>query len=200
MINIPRRRIGLTGGIGTGKSTVSNYLAQAYSLPVLDADIYARDAVKIGSPILTAIFDRYGNRLQLPDGNLNRSLLGEIIFNDLEEKYWLESQIHPLVRDRLTKNLPELNTNTVILAIPLLFEAQMTDLVTEIWVVSCSEEEQIRRLQKRDSLTQAETKARIDSQFPLEKKIAMADVVLNNNGSVEDLWEQVDIALLSKSI
>jgi dephospho-CoA kinase len=189
MINIPARRIGLTGGIGTGKSTVSKYLAQVYSLPVLDADIYARDAVKIDSPILKTIVARYGDR----------SVLGEIIFNNAEEKSWLESHIHPYVRDRFTSALQQLETDTVILAIPLLFEAQMTDLVTEIWVVACTLEAQIRRLQKRDRLTEAQAKARINSQFPLEKKIAMADVILNNDGTINDLYQQIDIALKSKN-
>jgi dephospho-CoA kinase len=199
MINIPARRIGLTGGIGTGKSTVSKYLAQVYSLPVLDADIYARDAVKIDSPILKTIVARYGDRVKLPDGNLDRSVLGEIIFNNAEEKSWLESHIHPYVRDRFTSALQQLETDTVILAIPLLFEAQMTDLVTEIWVVACTLEAQIRRLQKRDRLTEAQAKARINSQFPLEKKIAMADVILNNDGTINDLYQQIDIALKSKN-
>ncbi|MBE9166750.1 dephospho-CoA kinase [Pleurocapsales cyanobacterium LEGE 06147] len=195
MVNIPKRRIGLTGGIGTGKTTVSNYLVRAYHLPVLDADIYARDAVKAGSPILTDIFNRYGNKVKLPDNNLNRSALGEIIFNNPEEKLWLESKIHPYVRDRFTATLQQLEVDTVVLAIPLLFEAKMTDLVTEIWVVSCDRQEQVRRLIERDRLSEAQAQARIKSQLPLEQKVAMADVVLNNNSTVEELLRQVDIAI-----
>lgn len=193
MVNIPKRRIGLTGGIGTGKTTVSNYLVRAYHLPVLDADIYARDAVKAGSPILTDIFNRYGNKVKLADGNLNRSALGEIIFNNPEEKLWLESKIHPYVRDRFTATLQQLEVDTVVLAIPLLFEAKMTDLVTEIWVVSCDRQEQIRRLTERDRLTEPQARARIESQLPLTEKVAMADVVLNNDSTVEELLRQVDI-------
>lgn len=195
MVNIPKRRIGLTGGIGTGKTTVSNYLVRAYHLPVLDADIYARDAVQADSPILEDIFNRYENKVKLLDGSLNRSALGEIIFNNPEEKLWLESKIHPYVRDRFTSALQELEVDTVVLAIPLLFEAKMTDLVTEIWVVSCDRQEQIRRLTERDCLTKAQAIARIDSQLPLTEKVAMADVVLNNNSTVEELLRQVDVAL-----
>jgi dephospho-CoA kinase len=197
MVNIPKRRIGLTGGIGTGKTTVSNYLVRAYHLPVLDADLYARDAVKAGSPILTDIFNRYGNKVKLADGSLNRSALGEIIFNNPEEKLWLESKIHPYVRDRFTAKLQELKVDTVVLAIPLLFEAKMTDLVTEIWVVSCDRQEQIRRLIDRDRLSEAQARARIESQLPLEQKVEMADVVLNNDSTVEELLRQVDVALTS---
>ena len=203
MVNIPKRRIGLTGGIGTGKTTVSNYLVRAYHLPVLDADIYARDAVQAGSPILTDIFNRYGNKVKLADGSLDRSALGEIIFNNPEEKLWLESKIHPYVRDRFTDTLQQINVDTVVLAIPLLFEAKMTDLVTEIWVVSCDRQEQIRRLIERgaaalaarDRLTEAQARARIESQLPLKEKVAMADVVLNNDSTVEKLLRQVDVAL-----
>jgi dephospho-CoA kinase len=200
MVNIPKRRIGLTGGIGTGKTTVSNYLVRAYHLPVLDADIYARDAVKAGSPILTDIFNRYGNKVKLPDESLNRSALGEIIFNNPEEKVWLESKIHPYVRDRFTAKLQELKVDTVVLAIPLLFEAKMTDLVTEIWVVSCDRQEQIRRLTERDRLTEAQARARIESQLPLKEKVAMADVVLNNDSTVEELLRQVDIGIKQRFI
>jgi dephospho-CoA kinase len=203
MVNIPKRRIGLTGGIGTGKTTVSNYLVRAYHLPVLDADIYARDAVQAGSPILTDIFNRYGNKVKLADGSLDRSALGEIIFNNPEEKLWLESKIHPYVRDRFTAKLQQLEVDTVVLVIPLLFEAKMTDLVTEIWVVSCDRQEQIRRLTERgaaalaarDRLTEAQARARIESQLPLAEKVAMADVVLNNDSTVEKLLRQVDVAL-----
>lgn len=199
MVNIPKRRIGLTGGIGTGKTTVSNYLVRAYHLPVLDADIYARDAVQAGSPILTDIFNRYGNKVKLADGTLDRSALGEIIFNNPEEKLWLESKIHPYVRDRFTDTLQQINVDTVVLAIPLLFEAKMTDLVTEIWVVSCDRQEQIRRLTERDRLSEAQARARIESQLPLTEKVAMADVVLNNNSTVEELLRQVDIGMIINS-
>ena len=95
------RIIGLTGGIGTGKTTVSHYLATAYQLPVLDADIYARVAVQLGSPVLKAIAERHGLDILLPDCTLNRQKLGQIIFSNPDERRWLEQQIHPYVRERL---------------------------------------------------------------------------------------------------
>ena len=195
MNNSSRRIIGLTGGIGTGKTTVSNYLTKKYNLPVLDADIYAREAVAIDSPILNQIFKRYGDRLRLDDNSLNRAALGEIVFNDDTEKLWLESQVHPYVRDRFTTRLQELKNDTVVLAIPLLFEANLAYLVTEIWVVYCDRSTQIARLQRRNNLTQAQAEARIDSQLPLSSKITRADIVLDNNSSLDRLYRQIDNAI-----
>ena len=185
------RLIGLTGGIGTGKSTISRYLAEQYQLPILDADLYAREAVAAGSPILAEIVNRYGRSVQRADGTLNRQKLGEIVFNSAEEKRWLEGIIHPFVRDRFALELERLLAQTAVLVIPLLFEANLTDMVTEIWVVSCSQEEQIERVMKRDRLSQEQAIARINNQLPMAKKIAAADAVLDNS-SLEVLYRQID--------
>lgn len=196
MVNLQDRRlIGLTGGIATGKTTVSNYLSQKYQLPILDADIYAREAVAKGSPILKTILARYGDRIMLADGALNRPALGEIVFNNPQEKQWLESQIHPFVRDRFEQELQRLDYSIIVLDIPLLFEANLTDTVTEIWVVSCSRDRQISRLQQRNGLTAEQAIARIESQFPLADKVAAADVVLENNDSCDRLFAAVDRAI-----
>jgi dephospho-CoA kinase len=203
-----KRIIGLTGGIGTGKTTVSNYLASRYQLPILDADIYAREAVQLGSPVLSKIVQRYGSKVQLPDGTLNRQSLGEIIFSNPNQRHWLEQQIHPYVRDRFLAELDPLATPTVILVVPLLFEAGMTDLVTEIWVVSCSPEQQLKRLMERASqafpqshpLSRTQAQARINSQLPIQEKVARADVVLDNSSTPEVLLKQVDFALLYEPV
>jgi len=190
-----KRIIGLTGGISTGKTTVSNYLANTFQLPVLDADIYAREAVQPGSPILSKIAERYGSSVQLPDGTLNRKHLGEIIFSHSTERQWLEEQIHPYVRDRFQSELDPLVASTVILVVPLLFEAGMTDLVTEIWVVSCSPELQLRRLMERDCLSLEKAQTRISSQLPIQEKVDRANIVLDNSSTLEALLEQVNLAL-----
>ncbi|MDJ0680450.1 MAG: dephospho-CoA kinase [Xenococcaceae cyanobacterium MO_167.B52] len=187
-----RRLIGLTGGIATGKSTVSDYLADKYDIPVLDADIFAKEAVKTGSEILNRIFQRYGDRINLPDGSLNRSALGDIIFNDSSEKQWLENQIHPYVRDRFTSELKKITAETVILSIPLLFEANLTHLVTEIWVVFCDETIQLQRLQKRNNLSLKQAQTRIKNQLSLTQKIALADVAIDNNTDLVSLYQQCD--------
>ena len=191
-----KRIIGLTGGIGTGKTTVSNYLRQRYQLPVLDADIYARDAVQLGSAILSKIFERYGVSVQLPDGTLNRKGLGEIIFSNPDERKWVEQQIHPYVRDRFQSELDTLVAPIIVLVVPLLFEAGMTDLVTEIWVVSCSPQQQLKRLMERDCLSLEQAQARLNNQLPLHEKVARANVVLDNSSTLEVLLKQVDLALL----
>ncbi|RUT02333.1 dephospho-CoA kinase [Chroococcidiopsis cubana SAG 39.79] len=193
--NYQKRIIGLTGGISTGKSTVSQYLAHEYHLPVLDADIYAREAVQLGSPILNAIAQRYGKNILQADGTLDRQQLARIIFNNSTEKQWLERQIHPYVRDRFEQEINKLSVPIVVLVIPLLFEAEMTDLVTEIWVVACSPQQQIDRLIQRDNLTVEQAQARINSQMPLSEKCDRADVVLDNSSTLEDLKQQVDLAI-----
>lgn len=189
------RTIGLTGGIATGKSTVSNYLATAYNLPILDADIYAREAVNLASPVLKAIGERYGYNILLPNGNLNRQKIGEIVFNNSDERHWLEQQIHPYVRDRFVAAIHQLTEQTVVLVVPLLFEAGMTDLVTEIWVVYCSRQQQLERLIQRNHLTLEQAQARIDSQMPIAEKCDRANVVLDNSSTPKVLLQQVDAAL-----
>jgi len=211
------RLIGLTGGIGTGKTTVSNYLSQKYQFPILDADIYAREAVQPSSSIFESIVERYGQNLVLPNGSLDRQKLGEIVFNNQKELYWLEQKIHPYVRDRFEQNIqyfvvknsesqsetsihlkPNQTINEypiVVLVIPLLFEAKMTDLVTEIWVIYAPLQQQIDRLIKRNSLTQQQAYSRINNQMSLEEKCQKADVVLDNSSTLEVLLKQVDSAI-----
>ncbi|CCI38022.1 dephospho-CoA kinase [Microcystis aeruginosa] len=192
-----RRIIGLTGGIACGKSTVSNYLENIYKIPVLDADIYAREAVEKGSAILERIFARYGRKVKTEDNSLNRQQLGEIIFNNPEEKIWLESQIHPYVRECFKRHLEQLEAPIVVFSVPLLLEAKLTHLVTEIWVVFCGFEQQIERLMTRNNLSREQAIARINNQMPLAEKIALADIVLDNSGDLEALYTQIDRAISS---
>jgi dephospho-CoA kinase len=189
-----QRIIGLTGGIASGKSLVANYLQQ-HHLVISDADIHARDAVKLGSPILQRIYQRYGGEILLSDGSLDRQQLGQIIFGQPPEKLWLEQQIHPFVRQRLEQAISQTAATTVVLVVPLLIEAGMMDLVTEIWLVTCDPEQQIARLTARDGLTPAAAQARINSQMSIAQKIPFADVLLNNASSPESLLKQVDLAL-----
>lgn len=201
-----QRIIGLTGGIGMGKTTISNYLAHTHHIPVFDADLYARDAVATGAPILHKIVERYGSSILLPDGSLDRVRLSGIVFKSLPERRWLERQIHPFVRDRLIAELqrPDIKVQpVVVLVVPLLFEARMTDLVNEIWVVYCPRAQQVDRLMQRDmqrgdrsyQLSLEQIHSRINSQMPIEKKIKHADVVLDNSSTADALLSQVDQAL-----
>jgi len=204
------RIIGLTGGIATGKSTVARIL-ERHGIPVADADQMARQALAVGSPIRERVLQRYGQAIQDPSGELDRRQLGRIVFADAAERAWLEAQIHPFVKTRLREFLeahgasapPEEGVSnpqkegppTVCLMIPLLFEAHMENWVSEIWVVTCTPEQQRQRLAQRDHLTATEIEARLASQWPLEEKARRAHVVLDNSGSLAELEAQVRQAL-----
>jgi dephospho-CoA kinase len=175
---------------------VASYLIDRYGLPSGDADHYAREAVAIGSAGLLAIVDRYGPQILLADQSLDRSQLGEIIFHQPVERQWLEALIHPYVRQCFERDLGNI-TGTGLAVIPLLFEANLQATVDEVWVVTCSRPEQLQRLQNRNQLTAAQALLRINSQIPLTEKVKLADVVLDNSGSIETLKTQIDRAIQS---
>ncbi len=185
-----QRIIGVTGGIATGKTTVTNYLHQRYHLPILDADLYARAAIT--QERLQVIQERYGAEILTPSGELNRQHLGTIIFNNKLERRWLENLIHPYVKEQLCQNARSVAPAPVVMAIPLLFEANLQNLVTEIWVVNCPLQLQIERLCERSHLTIEEAMQRISAQMPMTIKIAQADVVLDNSIDLPYLWQQID--------
>ena len=212
-LNRPRwagrqRRIGLSGGIATGKSSVARLLAQRHGLPVLDADGFAREALAPGSPAARAVLERYGQRVRpgaggSPGGEelggspgpnsdaggaIDRAALGRIVFADAAERRWLEALVHPIVRARFDAELERLAAApVVVLMIPLLFEAGLEDLCSEVWLVDCDEAQQLRRLIERDQLSEAEALARIAAQWPLERKRPLADRLIDNRGSAHAL-------------
>jgi len=194
-----------------GKTTISNYLGKIHHLPILDADLYAREAVEPGSEVLQEIVERYGRNILLSNSQLDRRRLGEIIFSALSERIWIEQRIHPYVRDRLETGLERLSQQShsiAVVVIPLLFEARMTDLVTEIWVVKCPQDQQVERLiqrelqllQQPERISLEQIHARINSQMAIERKIAQADVVLDNSSTLDDLFQQVDLALKGATV
>ena len=194
-------RIGLTGGIATGKSTVGRLL-EAEGLPVLDADHYAREALAPGSPSAEAAIKRYGDLVRAegtgPDWpTIDRGALGSIVFSDHSEKRWLEQLIHPLVRNRFDQALAELTTEpTVVLMIPLLFEAGLEGLCSEVWLVDCDETQQLERLMQRDGLNRADAEARIHAQWPLAKKRHLSDVLIENTSTEDHCRKQTNELLL----
>jgi dephospho-CoA kinase len=203
-----QRLIGLTGGIATGKTTVANYLATVHQLPILDADRYAREAVQPGSAILRRIVERYGPTILADGEHLDRQHLGDIVFQDNQERRWLEAQIHPYVGQCFQDMLAALqDQSTIILVIPLLFEAQLeaqiaqiTGQITEIWVVSCSPQQQLERLLQRDHFSLEAAQARIQAQMSLAQKCDCADQVLDNSSTLAALLNQVDQALHNNTI
>ncbi len=201
----PQRRIGLTGGIATGKSTLAALLA-GRGLPVLDADAYAREALAPGSAGARAVLERYGEAVRAagePEATdasetaaIDRAALGRLVFADAAERRWLEALVHPLVRQRFEAELLRLRqAPVVVLMVPLLFEAGLEGLCSEVWLVDCPEAEQLRRLMARDGLGEAEARARIAAQWPLERKRPLADLLLDNGGAAERLAGQLERAL-----
>ena len=187
-----QRRIGLTGGIASGKSSVGRYLEQQ-GITVLDADFYAREALAPGTAATRAVLQRYGAKVERERiGSLDRAALGSIVFRDPQERSWLESLLHPLVRERFNQ---ELQTHSgeklVTLMIPLLFEAGLESLCSEIWVVHCSPAQQEQRLMTRNQLSPEEAEQRIRAQWPLDRKTELADCVIDNGGLPRSWTAQV---------
>ena len=193
---VAQRRIGLTGGIATGKSSAARLLEQRHGLPVLDADLFARQALEPGEPATQAVLQRFGAQVMSSDGVIDRRALGAIVFTNTGERRWLEQLVHPLVRQRFDQELLRLKAEpAVVLMIPLLFESGLEALCTETWLVDCDEAQQLQRLMARDQLTQAEAQARIDAQWPLARKRLLADVLISNRGDAAALSTQIGAAL-----
>ncbi|TYQ29283.1 dephospho-CoA kinase [Pseudanabaena sp. UWO310] len=190
-----QRIIGITGGIATGKTTVSDYLRDTYGLPILDADLYARSAL-VGDR-LRKLQERYGKLIFDDQGNIDRRKLGAIVFDSASELQWLEGLIHPYVRECLISEAKSREPSTVVMVIPLLFEAHMETLVTETWAIACDPQQQLQRLMSRSHLSETEAIQRIASQMSQSEKIELADVVITNSANPEDLFLQVDLALLN---
>ncbi|MEW4306474.1 dephospho-CoA kinase [Rossellomorea marisflavi] len=186
--------IGLTGGIASGKSTVSAFL-QDKGYTIIDADLAARMVVEVGQPAYLAIVEAFGKGILQENGQIDRAGLGAIIFNDQTKRNLLNGIVHPAVRSLMLSHKDEAIENgkqTVIMDIPLLFESDLTWMVDRTIVVTVEEDVQLSRLMKRNELTEEEAASRISSQLPLREKAEKADAVIDNNGSVEDTLKQVE--------
>jgi len=195
--NGSQRRIGLTGGIASGKSSIGAFLKITKNLPILDADIYAHEALEPGKPSTRIVLERYGNSIKIQkkgsQPSINRSALGEIIFNKPHERFWIEKLLHPIVKERLIKELEaRKNEPIIVLIIPLLFEANLSELCSEVWVINCSAEQQMHRLLKRDGLSKNEAKKRIEAQWPIKTKLELADIIIDNSKRPKEWLGKVD--------
>lgn len=188
--------IGLTGGIASGKSTVSTMLAELGAY-IIDADEIARTIVMPNQPAWHDIVAHFGSEILLPDGTINRRVLGEKIFKDKAERICLEKITHPYIEDQIQKNIAHaklIGTNIVVLDVPLLFETGWQRMVDEIWVVYVEREVQLTRLIARNKLTYQQAMDRIDAQMSLSEKVKKADVVIDNNLDIEHARKQVTVA------
>jgi dephospho-CoA kinase len=180
---------GLTGGIASGKSTVSAFLENAGAV-IVDADKIAHEVVQKNRPAWQEIIKSFGRSILLSNGEINRILLGDIIFNDPAQKQILNRIVHPEVIAETATRLAEIEKNqtgaVVILDVPLLIESGMDTGLSDIIVVYVPEPVQIQRLMMRDALTQAQAQARIRSQMPIEEKKRRATIVIDNSGRLEN--------------
>jgi len=180
-------RIGLTGGIGSGKSTVAALFAR-HGAPVIDTDVIARELVEPGQPALQEIVDRFGPEMLDPNGRLNRSRLGERVFSDASERLALESILHPRIRATVAARLGSLDAPYCIVVIPLLVETgAMATMVDRVLVVDSPEEQQITRVAARDHLTDARIRAILKVQATREERLAQADDVIVNDRDIGSL-------------
>lgn len=187
-------KIGLTGSIGTGKSTVSKLLRER-GIAVIDADLLAREIVKKGQECLNDLKNVFGNQILTLDGELDRKKLGQIVFSDDGKLELLNSITHPHIRRRMKDQMNELeskNNKVIVLDIPLLFEAQMEDLVDIVLVVFAKEEIQIKRIMERDNCTQEEAMRIIKAQISQQDKISKSDYTIDNSGTIEELKEKLN--------
>lgn len=183
--------IGLTGGIGSGKSTVAELFKQL-AIPAVDADIVAREVVAKGSPLLATIAAHFGPQVLTPAQTLNRPALRQLIFSDTNAKSWLDSIMHPAIRNEMLAQLRALPPAPYVLLIaPLLLENALHKLVNRVLVVDVTEQNQLLRTLSRDSVSEHQVRAIINSQISRPQRLALADDVIDNNGAAAALQPQV---------
>ncbi|MDV7763516.1 dephospho-CoA kinase [Peribacillus sp. CSMR9] len=191
--------IGITGGIASGKSSVSLYL-QELGFTIVDADLASRAVVEPGEDAYHQVVEAFGEDILLADGNIDRVKLGSIIFHDREKRLLLNGIVHPAVRNWMrlkTEEALAAGEETVFMDIPLLFESKLTFMVEKTLLIYVDEQVQLERLMNRNGLSEKDALARIHSQMPLADKKALADAVIDNNGDIKETKKQVK-ALLSE--
>ncbi|HFU9318640.1 TPA: dephospho-CoA kinase [Staphylococcus aureus] len=191
--------IGLTGGIASGKSTVSELLS-VFGFKVVDADKAAREAVKKGSKGLAQVREVFGDEAIDENGEMNRRYMGDLVFNHPEKRLELNAIIHPIVRDIMEEEKQEYLKQgyNLIMDIPLLFENELENTVDEVWVVYTSESIQMDRLMQRNNLSLEDAKARVYSQISIDKKSRMADHVIDNLGDKLELKQNLERLLVEE--
>lgn len=182
--------IGLTGGIGSGKSTVAR-LFQEKGIAIIDTDLLARKVVQPTAAAFNAIVEKFGRQLILPDGTLNRNELRNLVFTDEKNRIWLEQLLHPLIYAEMQRHIADATSSYCIAVIPLLLETGSHPLINRILVVDATEEEQIQRATSRDHLPEEEIKAILAAQINRQARLAAADDIIINH-SMNDLPMQVE--------
>lgn len=182
--------VGLTGGIGSGKSAVSRQL-ETLGIQVVDADIVAREVVEPGEPALARIAEHFGADVLTAQGQLDRRQLRSIVFADDKKRTWLENLLHPLIRDRILQQLEAARSAYTVLASPLLLETDQHLLVNHTVVVDVEEDQQISRTASRDNSSEEQIRAILAAQMSRQERLNRADSVVDNRGELAALAEQV---------
>lgn len=183
--------LGLTGGIGSGKSTVANLFA-ALGIDIVDADIVAREVVAIGSLALNAIVEYFGQSILLDNGELDRAALRQQIFDNPEQRRWLNNLLHPLIRQKMFTDLEKTTSAYAILVAPLLFENELDRQVSKNLVVDIAPELQLLRTSARDNTDAAQIAKIVASQMSREQRLSKADYIIENNSDLAHLRQAVD--------
>lgn len=183
--------IGLTGGIGSGKTTASRHF-EKLGVPVIDADIVARQLVEPGTPTLKLIVETFGEKTLNTDGRLNREQMRDTIFSNPSARKKLEQLLHPPIRQHMHDWLASQTTPYAILVIPLLLETGQSNLIDRLLVVDIPANEQIRRVNQRDGLKSEQIQQILSAQISREERLAAADDVLTNDGTIDSLRQQVE--------
>lgn len=190
-------KLGLTGGIATGKSTVSNHFKEL-GIPVLDADVVAREVVEPGQPALADIVAEFGDEMLLPDGSLNRKALGAVVFGNPEKLAKLNQFTHPRVQASMRAQADayaKAGVPLIVLDIPLLLEGKNAAGADAVMVVTVPADVQQERLMDRNQLSAEDARKRMNSQMPMAEKEQLADYVIDNSGTIAETYEQVDAVL-----
>ena len=184
-------KVGVTGGIGCGKSAVTDYLS-GKGIVIADADQAAKAVVEPGQPALEAIVKHFGIPLLLEDGTLNRRALRDIIFNDPQQRLWLERLTHPLIIKRLQLEMAAARSPYVIMVAPLLLEANLKGAVDRVLVIDADPEQQIIRTMARDGVSRAQVEGILQTQTSREQRLSIADDIIDNSGTLAALHQQLD--------
>lgn len=186
--------VAITGGIGSGKTTIANQFA-ALGIEVVDADVIAREVVEPGSPALAAIVNHFGSDILNAQGELDRRALRERIFNHNEEKSWLNALLHPLIRHEMLRQCAAASSPYCLLVVPLLVENRLTGLADRVLVIDVDEETQIERTCRRDGVSRAQAEAILASQASRAERLAAADDVLDNQSGTSETIQARILAL-----
>lgn len=183
--------VGLTGNLASGKSTAAKLFTEL-GVDVINADLIAKELTTEQSLVLSTIKQHFGPKILLDDGTLNRKLLREIIFNDAQERLWLEQLLHPLIRERIKEQIQNCHSAYCVIEIPLLLDRNLYPYLNRVLLIHAPIEQQIQRVQERDHCSKEQALAILAAQPNLELRLELADDVVENDGGLEELREKVE--------